>query len=182
METQIKAYYHSQDGIKLVSIFGYASKGVPGLEVHGAGKLSRNIKEKMIFLTRQRQLKIPLRRFVICLDQTEASQLDEVATQSLEFPFLLVYWFLAGLIPIKKLENCVASGWVNTEGEIRLPHMNDQSEREILKAFTANRRNQILTIGREGASINAAMLLGHIPELKFKDDSRQGQIIRLLNG
>ena len=68
MDTQIKSFYKSPQGIKFVTIFGHATKGVPALEINGVGKLSKNIKEKLIFITRTRKLPIPLRRFVICVD------------------------------------------------------------------------------------------------------------------
>jgi hypothetical protein len=43
METQIKAFYKTPQGIRFVTLFGYASKGVPALEINGFGKLSKNI-------------------------------------------------------------------------------------------------------------------------------------------
>ena len=59
-----------------------------------------------------------MRRFVICLDLNELSEKDVNHLKWLEFPLLLLYWYLAGLIPIRKLDNCLASGWVNMRGDI----------------------------------------------------------------
>ena len=47
METEIKSYIKTKTGIKVITIFGYASRGVPGVEINGVGKLSKNIKEKL---------------------------------------------------------------------------------------------------------------------------------------
>ena len=76
METQIKAFYKTPQGIKFVRVFGFSTKGVPSLEINGLGKLSKNVKEKIIYLTRTRKLQIPMRRFVICLDLNELSEKD----------------------------------------------------------------------------------------------------------
>ena len=92
METQIYSYFKTPKGLKVVTIFGYATRGVPGLEITGFGKLSKNIKEKLIYITRTRKLKLPTKRFVICID---INDFDHDSTSQdlkwLEFPTLLIF-------------------------------------------------------------------------------------------
>lgn len=117
MQTQIKAYLPTNKGIQFINIFGYATRGVPGLEINGAGRISKNIKEKLIYLTRQRGMKIQAKRFVICLDLNDFDKdITMKELKFIEFPILLLYWYLAGFLPIAKLDNCLCSGWVNTRG------------------------------------------------------------------
>ncbi|MAX67187.1 MAG: hypothetical protein QF441_00900 [Bacteriovoracaceae bacterium] len=174
METQLKAFYKTPQGIKFVTIFGYATKGVPSLEINGVGKLSKNIKEKIIYMTRIRKLNVPMRRFVICLDLNEVNMHDAHHLKWLEFPLLLSYWYLCNLIPIKKLDNCIAAGWLKTNGEIiqmGLPN-------SFLDAFKANfnpieQKNLMLinlTYFQYVKTIDSSLLLEHIPKLKFRLD------------
>ena len=118
METQIKSFYKTPQGIKFVTIFGYTSRSIPSLEINGVGKLSKNIKEKLIFVTRTRRLNIPQKRFVICVEVNELNDHRPEHLKWLEFPLLLMFWYLSGLIPISKLDDCITSGMVNSNGEI----------------------------------------------------------------
>ena len=176
METQIKAYYQTPQGIKFVTIFGYATKGVPSLEINGVGRLSKNIKEKIIFLTRTRKLKVPLRRFVVCVDLNELNQQGEQHLKSLEFPILLLYWFLCGLVPICKLDDCLASGWLKANGEI----YQMQTPLSFIQSYKKNfdlveQKNLKLIGGSQGSNLNlclieSSLLLEHIENLKFKTE------------
>ncbi len=176
METQIKALYKTPQGIKFVTIFGYASKGVPSLEINGAGKLSKNIKEKLIYFTRIRKLPIPLRRFVVCLDLNELNIHSVQNLKWLEFPLLLTYWYLCGLIPIKKLDNCIASGWIKTNGEIfqmEIPSSFQDAFRESFNPIERKSMKLITKYNQYGGAldiIDSSLLLEHIPNLEFKTD------------
>ncbi len=171
METQITAIYKTTHGIKLVTIFGYATNGVPGLEVHGGGKLGKNIKEKIVYMTRIRKLKIPLKRFVLCVDVNELSSQNVQELKWLEFPFLLLYWYLAGLVPIRKLDDCLSSGMIHVSGVIThlvLP----PSFREIVKEHFKNECIEQLKIIESSEAhtsslyqIDTKLLLEHIPLL-----------------
>ena len=172
METQVKAFYQTNKGFEIFTIFGYVTKGVPSLEINGAGKLSKNIKEKLIFLTRNRKLNVPQRRFVICVDQNDQLQNDEQLLKWLEFPLLLTYWYLAGLVPIRKLENCLTSGWIRPNGEIFHFPLSDQMRNQVLKTIAPIERDQTLFIGGAESCIHSQMLLEHIPQLTFKTDQR----------
>jgi hypothetical protein len=177
MQTQIKTYILSNKGIRFINIFGYATRGVPGLEINGAGKLSKNIKEKLIYLTRQREIKLPTKRFVICLDINDFdSDITLSELKFIEFPILLLFWYLAGVLPIKKLESCLCSGWFNTKGYIyQSPYpKNIQSILTLdLNPVEIKSLTLITNIveGRECfKTLDSRLLLEHIPGLEFRID------------
>lgn len=177
METQIKSFYRTSKGIKFVSLFGYATKGVPSLEVHGVGKLSRNMKEKMIFLSRNRQLTIPLRRYVLCVDGNELTELKAEDLKWLEFPLLLLYWHMAGLVPISTLEDCLCSGWIKTNGEIVQMNLPPRFSQIVAKEFEDNSIENLKLIDTPQVSkhsllfIEPQLLLEHIQKLSFRKET-----------
>lgn len=176
METQIRSFYNSSQGVKLVTIFGYSTKGVPGLEINGAGKLSKNMKEKIIYLTRMRKLAIPLRRFVICVDLNELHDQSVHNLKWLEFPLLLMYWYLSGLIPIGKLENCLCSGWMKANGDIYQMHMPTNLNQILSKELNPIEKKSLRVISipdlvdSQTQIIETSLLLAHIPKLSFRND------------
>lgn len=102
-----------------VDIFGYASNGIPGIEIVGLGKYSRSMKEKFIYLSRERKLKFPLKRFVLCIEgEVEGKKFKEEEYRYLELPLLLMLWSLTGHLPLGHLEDCFASGKISVEGEV----------------------------------------------------------------
>ncbi len=122
METQLQSCYITKKGPVLVSLFGYATKSVPGLEINGLGKYGRGIKEKVVFVTRSRGLPVPMKRFVLNVELgDELGGLEGASVRWLEYPFLLHYWFLAGLLPITTLDNCLAIGALNPGGIVEEP-------------------------------------------------------------
>jgi hypothetical protein len=122
METQLQSCYFTKKGPALVTLFGYATKSVPGLEINGLGKYGKAIKEKIVFITRSRQLQIPLKRFVLNVEITDdLGDLESSSVKWLEYPLLLHYWYLAGLLPITKLDNCLAIGSLTPNGEVVEP-------------------------------------------------------------
>jgi len=177
METQIFAYLKTSKGFRVVTIFGYATRGVPGLEITGLGKMAKTTKEKLIFMTRTRKLSVPTKRFAICVDLNDLE--GEIAPEELkflEFPILLLFWYLAGFLPIKKLDDCVCAGWINTRGEIYQP-----MTPIALKILLKNKVNpvmmrslKLITSLEEDDhglwAINASLLLEHIKDLVFKMD------------
>ena len=122
METQIHTCYLTKKGPSLVTLFGYSTKSVPGLEINGLGKYGKGIKEKIVFITRSRGLPIPLKRFVLNVETSDDfGDLESSSVKWLEYPLLLHYWFLAGLLPISKLDNCLAVGSLSPSGEVVEP-------------------------------------------------------------
>ncbi len=122
METQLQSCYFTKKGPSLVTLFGYSTKSVPGLEINGIGKYGKSIKEKIVYITRSRQLQIPLKRFVLNVELSDhLGDLESGSVKWLEYPLLLHYWFLAGLLPISKLDNCLALGSLTPSGEVEEP-------------------------------------------------------------
>lgn len=167
METQLQGCYFSKKGPNLVTFFGYSTKSIPGLEINGIGKFGRGIKEKIIYITRCRNLPIPLKRFVLNVELSDdLGELEGASIKWLEFPLLLHYWYLAGLLPISKLDNCLAIGALQASGEIEeSPFMSfhnicEENELHLISTQTK------APLGR--GIIDANDLLKSIPDLKFK--------------
>ena len=119
MQTQIYSSFLTKKGPQPVILFGYSSKSIPGLEINGLGKYGKGIKEKIIFLTKKCQVRIPLSRFVLNVEIPD--EWGEVSTQNvkwLEYAFLLLYWNLAGALPLRSLETCFALGSIRAEGVV----------------------------------------------------------------
>jgi hypothetical protein len=115
-----------------------------------------------------------LRRFVICVDLND---LDQEYTNEelkwLEFPILLIYWYLAGHIPIAKLDDCLCAGWVKVSGEIYQCPMDAQIDRSLRKILNPVEMKQLKYIcldtdyPHDFWSISPERLLEHIPSLNF---------------
>ncbi len=163
METQIQSYAFSERSPSALTLFGYASKSVPGLEINGMGKYGKTLKEKIIFITRSRQLPIPLKRFVISAEYDLGS--DPYMLRWLDLPVLLLYWYLAGHIRMGRLDNCLAVGSISPSGEVF-----SRSDLE-LNRLALEMNLLLLGPGMPGCSIpniDPQDLLGHIPDLSFK--------------
>lgn len=119
MQTQIYSSFLTKKGAQPVILFGYSTKSIPGLEINGLGKYGKAIKEKIIFLSKKNHIKIPLSRFVLNIEISD--EWGEVSSQNvmwLEYAFLLLYWHLAGALPLCSLDNCFALGSIKAEGII----------------------------------------------------------------
>lgn len=165
METQLHSCYFTKKGPVLVTLFGYATKSVPGLEINGLGKYGKTIKEKIVFITRSRQLQIPLKRFVLNVEITdEMGDLESSSVKWLEYPLLLHYWYLAGLLPISKLDNCLAIGSLTPHGEVVEP-----INASVVDMCEAHKLHLIASSEIETPSgvIDGKDLFGSIAELYF---------------
>ena len=102
----------------IVEIFGYATKGIPGLEIVGLGAKGKSIKEKFIYLNKKLNQKLPPRRFVLCVEDQFLNSNKEDLFRWLELPFLIMYWSMAGVLPIQFLDDCLCGGRISARGEI----------------------------------------------------------------
>ena len=167
METQLQSCYFTKKGPNLVTLFGYATKSVPGLEINGLGKYGRAIKEKIVFVTRSRQLKIPLKRFVLNVEITDdLGGLESSSVKWLEYPLLLHYWFLAGLLPITKLDNCMAVGSLTPSGEVEEPL--DSSVVDLCEQNELHLIASSPNIESPNGIIDGKDLFGEMTQLSFK--------------
>lgn len=171
METRLNSFYITPMGTKTITLFAYATKGVPGLEVNGISKFSKNIKEKIIFITKQRNIKIPNLRYVLCIDMNDFDErLGWAQLKWLELPLLLTYWHLAGVIKIKKLDNCFCAGEIKVTGDIiHLYPPNDLLEK-INNDKRFHRWSFIQNFSSEDVNVlNSEYLFQDIPELRIKN-------------
>lgn len=173
METQLQSCYFTKKGPALVTLFGYATKSVPGLEINGLGKYGKAIKEKIVFVTRTRGLQIPLKRFILNVEITDdLGDLESNSVKWLEYPLLLHYWFLAGLLPISKLDNCFAVGSLNPSGLVEEPvsglivALCDQNNLHLISSHSM--------IESPNGVIDGKDLFGQVATLEFKWNDRVG--------
>jgi len=132
---RLRALYPDANKIGSIEIFGYCSKGMPGLEIVGLGSFGRSLKEKLIFLSRQFGIKIPLKRYVLCIELPTILKGDKSTEDCrwLELPILILFWTLTGTLGLENLDDCVAIGKVQVNGTILCPELSgyiDEGERE----------------------------------------------------
>ncbi len=164
MESQIQTYVFSRRNGGPVTLFGYATKSLPGLEINGLGRYGKTLKEKVVFITRSRNLPVPLKRYVISAEY-EVEQ-DPEGLRWMDVPVLMLYWHMAGLVRMGRLDNCVVAGQVSPAGEI-LVRQGDE-----VWSWAASQRLTLLGNYRYNEpdhvrQVHLADVLAGIPELKF---------------
>ena len=139
-----------------VDIFGYSSNGIPGIEIVGIGKYSRSMKEKFIYLSRERKLRFPLKRFVLCVEgEVEGKRFKEEEYRYLELPLLLMLWSLTGHLPLGNLEDCFASGKISVEGEVSALLLSCREQENLNEMFKLNEDQVLKIIAPEKMAIMA---------------------------
>lgn len=129
---RLTALYPGNKSIGEMEVYGYCSKGLPGLEIVGLGTLGRSIKEKLIFFSRQFGIKIPLKRYVLCIDLPIELKKDKAADDCrwLELPILILFWTLSGSLGLDNLDDCVAIGKIQVNGTILYPELTNYQSKE----------------------------------------------------
>ena len=145
MEIKINTLIPSCGRLKWIEIFGYTSKGSPGLEITGLNGKSRNFKEKIIYLSKRRNLRFPILRYVLCLDIDDPNKSD---IEWLELPLLIAFWSMTENLPLKRLDNCFTSGKVSLEGEINYLDYDQNTWIQINKQLEYKKKKAIF-IGPE---------------------------------
>lgn len=134
-----------------VDIFGYASNGIPGIEIVGMGKYSRSMKEKFVYLSREKKLKFPLKRFVLCVEgELESKKFKQEEYRYLELPLLLMLWSLTGHLPLGKLEDCFAAGKISIEGQVSALFLSEREQAQLNDIFNLD-EDQALKIIAPGS-------------------------------
>lgn len=118
MQTRLKSLIPCKSGVYFVELFGYATRGLPGLELIAPKVLKRSLREKMIFVTKSMNLEIPLRRYVLCVDLKRDDDSFFMDFSSLELPIYLMYMVLSGNLSLANLESCLIWGGIGSSGEI----------------------------------------------------------------
>ena len=169
METQVQSFYPTSIGTRFITIFGYSTKGVPGLEINGMGKFGKNLKEKIIYLNKIRKIKVPIRRIVISLDSNDLEgQTNFNQLKWLELPTLLAFWHLIGAIKVSTLEDCLASGEIKVNGEIIHLHPAEDFLRKLPPGFSADLKIIQKEPSEDLWHLDSNLFLENIPRLKFK--------------
>jgi hypothetical protein len=169
MQSEIKSIFRSKDGAKLITLFGYASGGVIGLEILGLGNKGRLLKEKINYLTKIRKIKIPPKRYVISVENIEMNT-NNCEIKYMEFPILILFWQLAGILNINQLEECLCLGEIKVNGEIIQPNIYDETLLSLkLRHFDLGQM-KIITEENETSllQIASSLLLSNIPNLNYK--------------
>ncbi len=163
MEMQTNSYIFSKKNQSPVTLFGYSTKSLPGLEIHGLQKHGKTLKEKIIFITRSRQLVVPMRRFVLACDELDS--FDAETVKWLEFPLLILYWHLAKIIPMSRLDNCLSAGHIHPNGLITIrvaPEM-------IIEAINQNWILLSLLKGIEAEHFSPKEIMSDVPGIKWRE-------------
>jgi hypothetical protein len=136
MNMRTKSLYPYAGQYYPVDIFGYSSNGIPGIEIVGVGKYARSMKEKFIYLSREKKLKFPLRRFVLCVEgEVEGKKFKDEEYRYLELPLLMMLWSLTGHLPLQALEDCFSSGKISIEGVVTALELSDSEQMGLSDLF-----------------------------------------------
>lgn len=172
METQLKSVMMTDRGPKAISVFGYANNGLPGLEIIIPGVNTKRLKEKFIFLTKSRKLPIPLKRYMICAETRELTKHDSY--DSLELSMIILFWHLAGLIPIMNLSDCFCAGTITSTGQISHLNFTQKFYEELMADyFVEGKKNYTVILDRFANEMTEAHwlptheILNKIPDLFF---------------
>ncbi|EQC52240.1 hypothetical protein [Bacteriovorax sp. DB6_IX] len=131
MHKQMYALIPNGTNSHIMEIFGYSTKGVPGLEIVGLGNRGKSIKEKFVYLNKKLGLKLPPRRFVLCVEDSMISSCKDDLYRWLELPFLIMYWSMAMVLPIQNLDNCLCGGMITARGKINMGQLSSLSLDEL---------------------------------------------------
>lgn len=154
------------------NIFGYSTKGIPGIEIVGMGRHSRAIKEKFVYISRQKQLKFPLRRYVLCVEgELEGKKFKEEEFRYLELPLLIMLWSLTGNLPVESLEDCFSVGKVSVEGEIKTLNLISLTN-YIEDMFSLENHQKIKIIAPKDSQVSESFY--HLPLEEIWDSVKLG--------
>jgi len=169
VQSEIKTYIETKRGVKLLTLFGYKSSGVTGLEILGLGSRGRLLKEKIIYLSRTKKVKIPPKKYVLSLENIDTDS-QSLSMKYLEFPFLILFWHLAGIVPTSRLDDCLCVGSVKVSGEINQSFISSDIIKEIAKQCDDIDHWKVISENASGYlwQISPSELLSQIPNLCFK--------------
>lgn len=124
MQTFIQTYLKNDQGLDFYKIFGYCSRGIPGIDILGMGSHGKLIKEKIIYVSKVYGVKIPPKRFSICLERLDNRKLGVLDLYWFELPSLILFWTLAEMINFHNIDQCLCSGKIGAEGTFRTMILN----------------------------------------------------------
>jgi hypothetical protein len=155
MNMRTKSLYPFGGQFCPVDLFGYSSNGIPGIEIVGMGKYARGVKEKFIYLSRQKKLKFPLKRFVLCVEgEVESKKFKDEEYRFLELPLLMMLWSLTGHLPLERLEDCFASGKISVEGFISSLDLSLVEQEKLIDLFKLDEDQSLKIIAPRSSEIH----------------------------
>jgi len=156
MQHSIQGQILKGQSTELVELFGYTTKGIPGLEIIGIGPSGRQIKEKLIFIARSQKLKISSRRFVLCLESHDLTSLSlkHENVQWLELPLFVLLMTLGGVFPFYQLSNCFCAGRIDLHGRIEDWHFSP----EFIEAHSQEMKESILMMNNYRLNLNRPII------------------------
>lgn len=166
MHSEIQTFVRTKTGYKLLTIFGYTTSSVPSIEIIGLGSMGRIIKEKIIYLSRVRGIKIKPLKYVISIEAS--SELSHFSVEELELPILLVFWHLSQVISISSLHDCLCSGQVRIDGKIIQNHLDESKIDQFQSSSELSELKLISELANDMMwNIQTSKLLSNIPKLTF---------------
>jgi hypothetical protein len=180
MESSIAGIFLKNNRPTMVNIFGYKSKGYPGINLVGPNYYIKSLREKLIYITKSRHIPIPLGRYMICIDLSlkELKSSQDLDLGFLDFPILLLFWKLIEVLKIMDLKGCLASAQITSYGCVQhLASLGSLCQYSFLQYYKNDQfHNRGVTyIGLEEVSlpdgflvnyIDSQTLLSHIPLIK----------------
>ena len=120
----------------LAEIFAYSSKGVGGINLIGFGKYGNTLKEKIIFLCKERGLKLPFKKYVLCIENSDClKDLEFDDLRWIELPLFLLLLQISDKIKICNLPSCISSGKINMNFMIIIPHIEKEQWPLLIKKW-----------------------------------------------
>lgn len=167
MEIRMHGIYLVGKQKALIDVFAYSGKGLPGIEIKGPRKGLEQLREKFIYITRNRGLKIPLKKITLCVESKAFEDSCKGAQYSpLELPLLILFWNLCEFISIHNLQNCLCAGCISIEGKIQNMPLQDTE----MVNFVDKNLIWITTLIKDSSPLPILPLeeiLGSIPNLHY---------------
>ncbi len=168
MQMRMGSFYLRKNLALPVSLFCYRNKGLPGIEIVGAGDQGKLIKEKLLYVSKENQVRLPLYRYVLCVERRELSAIGRIDFSHLEFPLLLMLWSLAEKLALKKTDDCIGAGTLSSESRVGLELMDKIANKKIT-------RNKILLLSRRQSEVLAGHSTRYIVLEKLLSDQQKLQ-------
>lgn len=133
-------------------LFGYSSKSLPAIEIVGMGKRGKILKEKIVYWLKKRKIRLPSKRYVICLESFYRLNFDdEDSVRWLELPSLVLLLVLAESIQLGDVDKCFCAGHLGLEGnyyfpsdQLNLQEIEQTHTKEQLIHIYTNKRSELL--------------------------------------
>lgn len=130
-------------------LFAYSAKTLPAIEIVGMGKRGKIIKEKIVYWLKKRNIRLPAKRYVLCLETFHRLNFeDEESIRWLELPCLILLLVLGDIIKLGEVDRCFCSGHLGLEGDYFFP--SDQLNLQEIELHHKN--SKILLIYRNNQS------------------------------